>query len=151
MDTTPVGAVEAGQSGSPDVPVLRKRAVVVIHGIGNQSPMTTLRSFVEAVWTLAPGLTKPGVRPQTWTKRDLMSDSYELRRITTNDDTKDRRTDFFEFYWADMMEDTKLSSVIWWIKRILGRWTSCVPPAVRQAWTRARGNTPLTVLPIGLP
>ncbi|MEI9901515.1 MAG: hypothetical protein WDN31_16820 [Hyphomicrobium sp.] len=48
----------------------RKRAVILIHGIGNQTPMDTLRPFVEAVWTGAPRL--DGARKHlTWSQRDL--------------------------------------------------------------------------------
>ena len=51
------------QTSETDVPVkaetkLLKRAVVVIHGIGNQSPMATLRELVESVWTRCPDLVK---------------------------------------------------------------------------------------------
>lgn len=113
---------------------MRKQAIVIIHGIGNQSPMTTLRGLVEAVWTSATNLARKDEEPRTWTKRDLISQSFELRRITTNYNKNDRRTDFFEFYWADMMEDTRFSSVLWWLKRLLLRRQGRVPPAVRGAW-----------------
>jgi hypothetical protein len=96
--------------------------------------MTTLRAFVEAVWTSAKDLARPGEEPRTWAKRDLVSQSFELRRITTDYNRANRRTDFFEFYWADMMEDTKFSSVLWWLKRLLLRGPGRVPPAVREAW-----------------
>jgi hypothetical protein len=111
-----------------------KQAVVVIHGIGNQSPMATLRGFVESVWTQCGSMVlRPPAR--TWTKRDLKSNNYELRRITTNEDIRNRRTDFFEFYWADQMEDTQLADVVWWLKRLFLRPLNRVPPAVRGAWT----------------
>ena len=37
----------------------QKQAVVVIHGIGEQRPMATIRSLVEALWTRDPDLTPP--------------------------------------------------------------------------------------------
>ena len=35
----------------------KKQAVVVIHGMGEQRPMETLRSFVDTVWTKDLSLT----------------------------------------------------------------------------------------------
>ena len=111
----------------------KKRAVVMIHGMGDQSPMETLRSFVAAVWTsLPPG--KDGKKRLTWSLRDRMSENLELWRIATNEDAEDVRTDFFEFYWADMMEDTRLSSVLSWFKRLFVRPLGRVPPPVRPPW-----------------
>jgi hypothetical protein len=110
-----------------------KRAVVIIHGIGNQAPMVTLRSFVDSVWTTDDRLTKHGTR-QAWSKPERVSNNLELRRITTTEDQTRRRTDFFEFYWAHMMEDTKFSSVLWWIKRLLVRGSGRVPPDLVVPW-----------------
>jgi hypothetical protein len=110
-----------------------KRAVLVIHGMGNQSPMQTLRGFVDALWTNDPSLTSRGKR-QTWSKPDTLSGNRELRRITTSADKSGVHTDFFEFYWAHMMEDTQLSSVVWWLKRLFLRPLSRVPPEVAAAW-----------------
>ena len=114
----------------------KKRAVVVIHGMGNQSPMATLRPFVEAVWTsetadLPPG--SPDVH-LTWSQHDRKSDDMELWRITTNA-VKGVRTDFFELYWADMLEDTKLADVVWWLKRLLVRPWRWVPKRAQQRQT----------------
>ena len=52
-------------------PVGPRQAVVLIHGIGEQRPMGTLRAFVDAM-----------LEPRTFhSKPDTVSDSYELRRI----------------------------------------------------------------------
>ncbi len=56
----------------------RKVAVVLIHGIGDQVPLATLRSFVGAV--LGP----PDPRskfPPFWSKPDAVSGSFDLRRF----------------------------------------------------------------------
>lgn len=107
---------------------VKKRAVVVIHGMGNQSPMATLRPFVEAVWTSeTAGL--PSGSPNahlTWSQHDRKSGDMELWRITTNA-VNGVRTDFFELYWADMLEDTKLADVVWWLKRLVARWPWEIP------------------------
>jgi hypothetical protein len=111
----------------------KKRAVVIIHGIGNQAPMATLRSFVDSVWTTDNRLTSHGTR-QAWSKPEDKSDSFELRRITTTEDKNRKRTDFFEFYWAHMMEDTKFSSVLWWLQRLFMRGSGRVPANLVVPW-----------------
>jgi hypothetical protein len=87
-------------------PARKKQAVVVIHGMGEQRPMETLRSFVDTVWTKDLSLTgdienKMRVNDQTdlkenkiWIVPDARARSHELRRITTAGDKIGRRTDF---------------------------------------------------------
>ena len=122
------GGASAKQDSEP-----KKRAVVLIHGMGNQSPMTTLRGFVEAVWTTHGDLGGKD-RTQTWAVPDESLDSHELKRITTRADGKGIRTDFFEFYWAHLMRGTQLSSVLWWLQHLLFRRLRNVPKDVRIRW-----------------
>lgn len=97
----------------------KKIAVVVIHGMGEQKPMQTLRGFVESVWQHDRNLFKDLKDPpdhwnwDTWSKPDQLSGSAELRRITTarardpdHKGEKGKRTDFFELYWADLTADS---------------------------------------------
>lgn len=37
-----------------------KTAVIIMHGIGEQVPMDTIKGFVVAVWTTEPSLTRKG-------------------------------------------------------------------------------------------
>lgn len=37
-----------------------KTAVIIMHGIGEQVPMDTIKGFVVAVWTTDPSLTRKG-------------------------------------------------------------------------------------------
>ena len=111
-----------------------KRAVVIIHGIGNQTPLATLRGFVDSVWTSDDELTVDGSKRESWPAPETLEDSFELRRITTTLDKKDTRTDFFEFYWAHMMEDTQFSTVLWWFRRIFWRSPSRVPCNLTAPW-----------------
>ena len=101
------------------------QAVVIIHGIGEQRPMATLRNFVSAL------LDRPGDRPgdRYYSKPDTLSDSYELRRIKLHRaDTSDAgqglkldwpATDFYEYYWAHQMYGTTVSHVVRWLIRTL--------------------------------
>ena len=72
---------------APALPVARfpKQAVVVIHGMGEQMPMDTIKRFVRAAWQTTTGLaTKDLPNPtEVWSKPDVRTGSLELRRITT--------------------------------------------------------------------
>ncbi len=111
-----------------------KQAVVLIHGVGEQVPMDTLRGFVEAVWTTDTDAHHDSVNAESWGKPDVASGNYELRRITTTKNREGRRTDFFEFYWAHLMEGTTLSHVGAWAKVLIFRRPSQLPPQLRGLW-----------------
>ena len=61
------------------------QAVVVIHGMGEQIPMDTIKGFVDAVWQKDDAITANGLPNPTevWSKPDARTGSLELRRITT--------------------------------------------------------------------
>src|SRR5712672_1471114 len=87
-----------------------KQAVVVIHGMGEQRPMDTIKAFVRAVWETDAVITanKLPHPSQVWSKPDPRTGSLELRRITTRESIPSPafahgvRTDFYELYWADL-------------------------------------------------
>jgi pimeloyl-ACP methyl ester carboxylesterase len=94
--------------------------VLLIHGIGEQRPMDTLRGFVDAFLEQGTYHSKP----------DTLSDSYELRRlklrkvVPKNLDEKGvnpdwPETDFYEYYWAHQMYGTTLSHVGRWLWRVM--------------------------------
>ena len=96
-----------------------RQAVVLIHGIGEQRPMETLRGFVDAFLDQDSYHSTP----------DTISDSYELRRIKlrwvnasasdagVNPDWPD--TDFYEYYWAHHIYGTRITHVTNWIARTM--------------------------------
>lgn len=104
-------------------PRLRRQAVLVIHGIGEQQPMETLRSFVAAVLPDRDVFSKP----------DTISRSYELRRLSTILRPR-QTTDFFELYWADKVEGTRLRHIFQWLRGLLFRSPATVPPHLRALW-----------------
>ena len=116
------------------MPKKLKQAVLLIHGIGEQRPMDTLRGFVDTVWTTDEQVKHENAVPGVFSKPDEISGSFELRRLTTTKNRKGVRTDFYEFYWAHLMSGTILSHVIAWSKRLLFRWPWQVPPRLRGAW-----------------
>lgn len=121
-----------------------KQAVVIVHGMGEQRPMETIRSFVQTVWSDDTGLTLPlhkGKRtrdPETkaeinksWIRPDERTQSQELRFITTPVDINGRVTDFYELYWSDITHGTTVDRLWAWVKGLLWRRWSDVPGDVK--------------------
>lgn len=142
MRTVPVQ--DSGRSGP------RSRiAVVVIHGMGEQEPMQTLRGFVNTVWERDASLFKGFGESKNfdpchaWTEPDDLSGSMELRRVTTRG-TRDPaspgsgdlgvRADFFELHWADLTVDTTWGDFRRWLTGLLWRHPREVPPRLRLLW-----------------
>ena len=104
-------------TGNPDG--IKRQAVVVIHGIGEQRPMETLRNLVDAL------LPKDACKGRSYhSKPETITGSYELRRIKLrkfNDLNNDwlHETDFFEYYWAHQMSGNELSHILNWVRRLL--------------------------------
>jgi hypothetical protein len=114
---------------------MSKQAVLLIHGIGEQRPMDTLRGFVEAVWTQDKNLHRDHkAGAGVWSKPYSLSENFELRLLTTAENKAGRRTDFYELYWAHMMQGTKLAHVGAWAKSLLFRSPSSVPAHLRLAY-----------------
>ena len=106
-----------------------RQAVVVVHGIGEQRPMDTLRAFVEAILDV-----DPASQPETYySKPDELSDGFELRRLSTRA-SRPRRTDFFEFYWAHRMPTATWSRMLEWLRRLLWRQRRDVPKQAKVLW-----------------
>lgn len=107
----------------------RKRytqAVVIIHGIGEQYPMETVRAFADAVLPEPEqGGEKYFVRP------DPLSESFELRKLQNRSQP---RTHFFEYYWAYKVEGTNLSHILSWLYLLLFRRPKRVPKQMLPLW-----------------
>ncbi len=119
------------------------QAVLVIHGMGEQIPMDTLKSFVNAVWRKDDVITANALPDPTevWSKPDDRTGSLELRRITTRESIASPpefpagvRTDFYELYWADLTAGATWDSLKAWVSGLLFRPLRSVPPNVRLAW-----------------
>ncbi|MEP1385546.1 MAG: hypothetical protein ABJK64_17325 [Paraglaciecola sp.] len=98
-----------------------KQAVVVIHGMGEQRPMETIREFVNHVFKQDPNLKNP----HFWNKPSSVSESFEQRRLTTNrpklpsGEDSLQRTDFYEYYWAHHTVNTKWEHFVGWFQTLL--------------------------------
>ena len=111
-----------------------RQAVVLIHGIGEQRPMSTLRGFVDVVWKRNSALHDHPSRDGIWSKPDFVSNSFELRMFTTARNRTGVRTDFFEFYWAHRMPGTKIGHVLGWARELLMRRPATVPDGLKSAY-----------------
>lgn len=99
-----------------------RQAVVVIHGIGEQRPMSTLRDFVNSLLSYERR-DEEGEQPtRDWIKPDRISESYELRKITAKaEDGIRSTTHFYEYHWAGNMRDTKAKHVASWLGSLMKR------------------------------
>ena len=134
---------QAALSSKP-VATFPKQAVVIIHGIGEQRPMDTIKGFVRAVWEHDNVLTKNGLpnEAEVWSKPDFRTGSLELRRITTRESIATSkypigvRSDFYELYWADLSGGSTWNPIQNWIAKLLFRNPfSRVPANLLLAWT----------------
>lgn len=110
-----------------------RQAVVVVHGIGEQRPMSTLRSFVNAV------IPEPNVkgRVKFHSKPDRISEIFELRILQSVQTRSTPITEFYEFYWAYHMEGTQFGHVLNWLKELLLRLPRNVPRRLMPIWVLA--------------
>ena len=116
-----------------------RQAVVLVHGMGEQIPMDTIKGFVSTLSTTieSDGKVEPG---EIWSKPDPRTGSLELRRLTTRKSKKGGafetgvRSDFYELYWADLTAGSTSSQLLGWIWYLLLRPWSRVPKPVRLAW-----------------
>ncbi len=116
-----------------------KQALLLIHGIGEQRPMESLNSFIQAAWTTHTELhVKHNNEPDAlWSKPDRVSGSAELRRLTTPSHkgvNGNVRTDFFEFYWAHLMTGTTYGHVVDWVKTLAFRSPVGLPRNLKLLW-----------------
>ncbi|TRC95098.1 hypothetical protein FJV76_17470 [Mesorhizobium sp. WSM4303] len=130
---------------SKKAPHKLSQAVVIVHGMGEQRPMDTLRGFVQAVWSGDPTRAPPYARipdpaqpdttiNQSWITPDSRTKSHELRRITTPYDVDGRRTDFYELYWADITQGTTRGRLAAWVTNLLWRKPADIPPDARKLY-----------------
>ena len=91
-----------------------RTAVLVVHGMGIQRPLDTVRGVVDAVWLNGgPSVSGP---PRIWTHPAQTGvDDIDLPVITTNFLTKNRRIDFHELYWSHLMSETRAVAVLLWL------------------------------------
>src|SRR5262249_44949520 len=136
------GSPHAAQPASAGTTHPDMQAVVVIHGMGEQRPMDTIKAFVKAVWETDTVITANDLPhpSQVWSKPDVRTGSLELRRITTRESIPSAsfprrvRTVFDDLYWADLTAGSSGHQFTGWVCGLLFRPLSRVPRDVRLAW-----------------
>ncbi len=106
-----------------------RQAIVVIHGIGNQRPMDTLRPFVDAVLEVDAAKEQD---PAYYSKPDDLSGTFELRRLQSRDSRP--RTDYFELYWQHLVPTASWQRIGAWLALLLKRRPGDVPSSLRGLW-----------------
>lgn len=99
----------------------RKRtAILVVHGIGSQRALETVRGVIRGVWLDRGNPTDMGKR--IWSHPEKDGADIDLSVMTTNrvPDSKDgRHVDFHELYWAHLMSETKAVAVLLWLYELV--------------------------------
>jgi hypothetical protein len=95
----------------------RKRtAILVVHGIGSQRALETVRGVIQAVWQNGDHPEDRGNR--IWSHPEPGGADIDLSVMTTNGvpgSHDGRSVDFHELYWAHLMSETKAVAVLLWL------------------------------------
>jgi len=94
----------------------KRTAILVVHGIGSQRALETVRGVIRGVWLDRKNPADKDKR--IWTHPEKDGADIDLSVMTTNKvpDSKDgRAVDFHELYWAHLMSETKAVAVLLWL------------------------------------
>jgi hypothetical protein len=94
-------------------PTKKRTAVLVVHGMGSQRALDTVRGVVNSVW-----LDDEPSSKRYWMHPEKRDNDTDLSVITTNEipGTVDNRSaDFHELYWAHLMSETRAVAVLLWL------------------------------------
>ncbi len=115
-------------------------AVVLIHGMGEPRPMETLRSFVAAV----SGAEAPPAR--SWSKPLDNPALYDIRRIVMEGSSSRPVVDFYEFYWAHLLQGSTLDQLLRWAGDLFWRRIGTVPEHLKGVYRVGKGFAALAAL-----
>ncbi|WP_442587224.1 hypothetical protein ACSBL2_14375 [Pedobacter sp. AW31-3R] len=127
---------------------ISRQAVVVIHGMGEQRPMETLRSFVDGVHARLIADDPNEATAIVRSKPDSIGDIYETVRLSMSKAKGGSRprTDFYEFYWAHNMRGTQFKHMFIWLRKVVFRRVSQVPAHLKKLWYTIWGLMILSAL-----
>ena len=115
----------------------KRTAVLVVHGIGSQRALETVRGVIKGVWLDSDAPDDHSKR--IWNHPEPSGTDIDLAVMTTNavPGAKDRRqVDFHELYWAHMMSETKAVAVLLWLYE-LGRKGPIMKLGINGLWWTA--------------
>lgn len=94
-----------------------RTAVLVVHGMGSQRPLSTVHGLINAVWFDNDDHTQEKTK-KVWSHPEPSGVDLDLTVMTTNEipGTSDKRVaDYHELYWAHQMSETKAVAVLLWL------------------------------------
>ncbi len=111
-----------------------RQAVVIVHGMGEQKPLDTLRGFIKAA--LPPN---PKGEDGYYSRPDKVTDSFEARRFLApryapKGDEQNAQTEFYEYHWSHLMQGNRLDDMWSTVRRILLQPVWRVPSGLRVIW-----------------
>ena len=113
-----------------------RTAVLVVHGMGLQRPLDTVRGIIKAVWLSGADADKNN---KIWFHPERSGVDIDLPVITTSWipglDTK-RSVDFHELYWSHLMSETPSLAVLLWLFE-LARKGPRLKPNMQLIWGAA--------------
>jgi hypothetical protein len=124
----------------------RKRtAVLVVHGIGSQRALETVRGVVEAAWLQDKDDPKADKPPrEVWTHPEYSGVDIDLSVITTSGLSVNspgghqrRSIDFHELYWAHLMSETRAVAVLLWLLELVRKGPRLKPGMTALWWASA--------------
>ena len=118
-------------------PSHKRTAVLVVHGIGSQRALETVRGVIRGIWLDSENPYDKGRR--IWTHPERDGADIDLSVMTTNEvpDSKDKRSvDFHELYWAHLMSETKPVAVLLWLYELC-RKGPIMKPGTNGLWWAA--------------
>jgi hypothetical protein len=118
-----LGGGKAAMSDPVSPGTQERTAVLVVHGMGSQRPLDTVRGVVNAVWRDNPA-NKVWFHPEpSGTDIDLtvQTTSYVPDEKGAIPPNGGRRVDFHEFYWAHLIAETRAVAVLLWLFEVARR------------------------------
>ncbi|MDO8264033.1 MAG: hypothetical protein Q7T21_12540 [Gallionella sp.] len=113
----------------PNASRKKRQAVLIIHGIGEQRPMDTLRGFVDALLEKNPNFVS-----KYRSKPDSINESLEMRCLQAPGNRNRPLTDYYEYYWANHMRDSTYPQVLNWLLGVLKRNPKEIPHDLKPVY-----------------
>ncbi|HQZ12220.1 MAG TPA: nitrilase-related carbon-nitrogen hydrolase, partial [Devosia sp.] len=107
--------------------------------------MAAIRSFVDAI-----AVDDDNAKIGSWSKPDADADLYDLRYISMAGSRTRPVVDFYEFYWAHLLQGTSLGQIFRWAWDIVSRRLETVPKSLRWVYAGGRLLIGLVALTIAL-
>lgn len=112
----------------------RRTAILVVHGIGSQRALETVRGVMRGIWLDKDNPADDGKRVWTHPEKDGADIDLAVMTTSTVPDSKDkRRVDFHELYWAHLMSETKAVAVLLWLYELV-RKGPIMKPGMNGLW-----------------